>query len=279
MLVRLSDFDLLTEGNLKKINANPQLNIKLFSNVLNKLNLSGGTDSLLTQANLDKLLQKGLNLEMLAKFIQAEDKSKILTQENFDLAINLKNLLTHENITKIEKAAFDPAKLSDVFLALNESKILTQDNFDQLIDLNKVDFEKIVPVLENLNKNKILNQDNFYEFLNTFLATRIYDEQAKEFDHANGQQDSKTSLTDKFCKMLKESWLGRNAQVIFNKIIAAFNKMTKRYETQDASATSDETATAGRNPNSFFASSCSRFENVTDTEASRANISNTCGVK
>ncbi len=280
MLAFLNHYTLLNEESLGKIRSNRNLDIKLFTSVIQKLSLNGGTDHLLTQANLDKLLEDDkLNLEFLAKFIYAEDESKPLTQEKFDLAINLKNLLTLENIEKIEKAEFDPKKLSDVLSSLDKADILSQDNFDQLMGLNKDDFEKIVPVLVTMHKTNILNQDNFLKFLDTFLATCIYDERADVVDSVNGQQSSKVSLTDKFCMMLKESWLGRNAQVIFNKIIAAFNKITKRYETQDASVTSDETATAGRNPNAFFASSCSRSENVTDPQESRANISNTCGVK
>ncbi|WP_342220731.1 hypothetical protein [Rickettsiella endosymbiont of Miltochrista miniata] len=200
MLVRLSDFDLLTEGNLKKINANPQLNIKLFSNVLNKLNLSGGIDHLLTQANLDKLLENPeLNLEVLAKFIQAEDKSNILTQEKFDLAINLKNLLTQENI-------------------------------DQLIGLNTVDFEKIVPVLVTMHKTNILNQDNFLKFLDTFLNASIYDAQQDRVDGVSlDESGSSISLVDRLCSTLVDflSRVEKFFQEFFDDILKYFNEKTE----------------------------------------------------
>jgi hypothetical protein len=273
MLVRLDHFDLLTEQNLGKICANSQLNSQLFSSVLNKLSLNGGINHLLTQANLDKLLENPrLNLDILAKFMQAENKSELLTQEKFDLAINLKNLLTLENIDKIEKAEFDPKMLAEVISLLDKANILTQDNFDQLIGLNKVDFEKIVPVLDKMYEKQILNQDNVLKLLDTFLATRIYDERVDGVDSINGQQSSKASLTDKFCMMLKK--LLYNAQVIFDKIIAGFNKITKRYETPDISEPDAQRVT--ENHNSFF----NQPKDVIDNAALKVvNISNTLGVK
>ena len=238
-LARLSTFDLLIKENLKKIIANSQLNISLFSSVLNKLSLNGGENHLLTQANLDKLLDNPkIDLDLLAKFIQADDESTFLTQEKFDLAINLKNLLT-------------------------------QDSIDQLIALNEADFEKIVPELIAMHKNKILNDDNVLNFLNTFRATRIYDEKADLVDSAMGRQSSKPSLTDKFCKMLKDfldkAWV--NAQVIFDKIIDGFNKITKRCdETQDAVPVISDETTSPESYSPFFANSARKFNNIDPIE-------------
>lgn len=270
MLVRLHYFNLLTEQNLGKISASSELNSQLFSSVLNKLSLigeSGGTAHLLTQANLDKLLQNpDLNLEMLSQFIQAEDKSKILTQEKFDIVI--------QNIDKIEKTGFDTKELADVISLLDQANILTQDNFDSLINLSKTDFEKIVPALRGLDKTGILTEANLYELLNTSLATRIYDEQ-NEVDSANGQQSFKSSLTDKLYKMLKDLFdkASGNIQAIFDKIIAGFNKITKRYETPDISESEAQRVTG--NHNSFFVNSYSSQSENSDTKVLPSNLVNT----
>jgi hypothetical protein len=178
ILVRLNDFDLLSEENLNKISANPQLKIILFTSVLDKLGLNGGTNSLLTQDNLDKLLQyPEFNLEILAKFIQVEDKSTVLTQEKFDIAIYLNDLLTLESIDKIEKTDFDPIKLADIFHALSESKILNQENFDQIVQLSKSNFETLFSAAsfifdENQDKS-LLTQNNFYQLLNVLNVSDL----------------------------------------------------------------------------------------------------------
>lgn len=199
MLVRLDHFDVLNEESLGKIRSNRNLDIKLFTRVIEKLSLNGGIDPLLTQANLDKLLQKGLNLEVLAKFIQAEDKSNILTQEKFDLAINLKNLLTEENI-------------------------------DQLIGLNTDDFEKIVPVLVTMHKTNLLNQDNFLKFLDTFLNASIYDVQKDRVDGVFlDESGSSISLVDRLCSTLVDflSRVEKFFQEFFDDILKYFNEKTE----------------------------------------------------
>ena len=200
MLVRLDHFDLLNEESLGKIRFNRELDIKLFTSVIEKLSLSGGTDHLLTQANLDKLLDHPeLNLEVLAKFIQAEDKSKILTQEKFDLAINLKNLLTEENI-------------------------------NQLIGLNTGDFEKIVPVLVTMHKTNILNQDNFLKFLDTFLNASINDVQKDRVDGVSlDESGSSISLVDCLCSTLVDflSRVEKFFQEFFDDILKYFNEKTE----------------------------------------------------
>lgn len=191
ILVRLHYFKLLTEQNLGKISNYPELNNQLFSSVLNKLSLidgDAGTSHLLNQANLDKLIKNPeLNLAVWAKFLQAEDKSKILTQEKFDLAINLKNLLTDENITKIEKAAFDSKELADVLFLLDKADILTQDNFDSIINLEEMDRAK--SVLSKFSGSNILGQEQFSQFL------AIYNK-AKVFDNQNNSSDSKDDFSD-----------------------------------------------------------------------------------
>lgn len=262
MLIKLDHFDLLNEESLGKIRSNRKLDIKLHTSVIEKLSLSGGTDHLLTKANLDKLLENPeLNLEILAKFIQAEDKSKILTQEKFDLAINLKNLLTLENIEKIEKAAFDPKKLADVISLLDAANILTQDNFDQFIGLNKDDFEKIVPVLDTMHGKKILNQDNLLKFLNTFLNLSIYDAEQHQNNGSSSEQPSSSTLADQLCSSLVGllSRIGKFFQEFFDDILNYFNDKT---ENNAENITTDnqaiDTNSRVNSRASFFGNSSSR---------------------
>lgn len=200
MLVFLNRYQLLNEESLEKIRANRNLNIKLFTRVIEKLSLSGGTDHLLLPTNLDKLLDNSeLNLKMLAYFIQVDDESKILTQEKFDLAINLKNLLTKENI-------------------------------DQLIGLKTVDFEKIVPVLVTMHKTNLLNQDNFLKFLDTFLNASIYDVQKDRVDGVSlDESGSFISLVDRLCSTLVDflSRVEKFFQEFFDDILKYFNGKTE----------------------------------------------------
>lgn len=230
MWVRLNDFDLLMEENLNKVNAKTQLNSKLFSSVLNKLSLSGGTDPLLNQANLDKLLDNSdLDLEVLAQFIQVEDKSKVLTQENFDLAINLKNLLTHENIDKIEKADFDIKTLSDVISLLDKAAILTQDNFTPITNLEKADLLHLFQVLSKFSHSNILDQEHFSQFLKIYNKAKRYDQQNRISE--NSTEEPSDSLLNRLCAaFLKVKVL---TQTIFDKIIEFFNnKINLHHEKQ-----------------------------------------------
>lgn len=271
MLVRLDHFDLLTEQNLGKICANSQLNSQLFSSVLNKLSLigeSGGTSHLLTQANLDRLLENPrLNLDILAKLIQAENKSELLTQEKFDLAINLKNLLTPENIEKIEKTEFDPKMLADLLSLLDKAKLLTQKNFDSIFSITKADFEKLCKVKSKLDEIPNLTQTDFNEFLKIYLDAYNYDKKQ--------QNPPEFSLIDRLCtKFLEVQVLTKN---IFYKIINFFRNKINLHNAKQAEVKADLAA----NPNSFYASPGSRqSQSITDDEVlSPVNISNTPGVK
>lgn len=218
MLAKLAQVGLLNEANLGSLKANFKLDITLLAYVIHKLSLNEGTDSLLTQTNLDKLLEilknSELTLEFIAKFIQVDDESKALTQERFDLAIIL-------------------------------NKLLTRDNFKLLIDCTKDEFEKnIFPVLSGMHKTGILSEENYEKFMITFLNARIYDVE-NGVDSANSGQSSKPSFTDKLCMALMKflSQPLSNIQAIFNRIIDGFNKITKRYETNGTPVTSS---------NSFF---------------------------
>lgn len=217
---------------------------------------------LLTEDNLDKLLQNSeLNLEVLAKFIQIKDKSNLLTQEKFDLAINLKNLLTQENIEKIEKTAFDPKKLADVIFLSDAANILTQDNFDQLIGLDKDDFEKIVPVLDTMHGKKILNQDNLLKFLDTFLNLSIYDAEQHQINGSSPEQPSSSTLADQLCSSLVGllSRIGKFFQEFFDDILNYFNDKT---ENNAENITTDnqaiDTNSRVNSRASFFGNSSSR---------------------
>lgn len=172
VLVKLNGLNLLTENNFNRIYSNFS-RYNVFSSVFNKLDLiglSGGSNSLLTQANLDKLLDNsGLNLDVLAKFIKVEDESKILTQEKFDLAINLKNLLTQENIDKIEKAEFDHSKLANVLFLSNKDGDLQQDTFDTIMKLKRTDFINFSKELSD--PSILLTQESFSNILKRFNET------------------------------------------------------------------------------------------------------------
>lgn len=278
ILTFLSFFDLLNEESLGKIRSHRELDIKSFTHVIEELSLSGGTDHLLTQDNLDKLLQNpDLNLKMLSQFVKAEDKSKVLTQEKFDLAINLKNLLTLENIGKLEKTEFDTKKLAGVISLLDQANILTQDNFDSLINLSKTDFEKIVPVLDKMYEKHILNQDNFFNFLNTFLNVSIYDAKRGQVDGSSFEQaSSSTSLAERLCSALVDflSRVGKYFQEFFDDILNYFNEKTEKHETLSISKPTEIPNVTG-NHNSFFAnSSSSQSENI-DTKELSSNLINT----
>lgn len=230
MWVRLNDFDLLMEENLKKINAKTRLNGKLFSSVVNKLSLNGGTDPLLNQTDLDKLLDNSdLNLEVLAQFIQVEDKSKVLTQENFDLAINLKNLLTHENIDKIEKADFEIKTLSDVISLLDKAAILTQDNFTRITNLEKADLVHLFQVFSKFSHSNILDQEHFSQFLKIYNKAKGHDQQNRISEDST--EEPSDSLLNRLCAaFLKVKVL---TQTIFDKIIEFFNnKINLHHEKQ-----------------------------------------------
>lgn len=170
MLVVLNRYQLLTEENLGKINSNDKLNSKLFTKILEKLSVPDGTNPILTQANLDKLLQNPeLDLEVLGKLLKAEDESKILTQEKFDLAISLKNLLTLENVNQIEKIKLDCAKITDLFRVFAEANILTQENFDRIVQLSEPNFKTSYKALSLLFNEKqdgnCLSQENVEKIL------------------------------------------------------------------------------------------------------------------
>lgn len=162
MLVRLNALNLLTEQNIGKIDAMPQSTFGFLPKIVHKLNLveEDGTSHLLNQANLDKLLEY-TNLEILAKFIQVEDKSKVFTQGKLDLAFILKQLLTQENIEKIENIALDHSKLTDIFRSFSASSILTQENFNAIIQLSKSNFDTIYQTIS------LLFHENPYENLLT----------------------------------------------------------------------------------------------------------------
>lgn len=250
MLVRLDALNLLTEQNLGKMNARPQTQSCFLPKILSKLNLVGenATNHLLTQANLDKLLQNStFNLEVLSEFIQAEDKFKVLTQEQFDLAVNLKDLLTLKNIKNIENADLEYLQLNNLCILLNQNEMLNQENIDYLMGLKKTDFERVFPVLRSLNERHLLDQDNFVKFLNTYLGACIYDEQNNELDSVKSQS-SKTSLSDRLCELLTRFLSGarRNLQDIFDKIIKGFNKIIGRMIEEEPVNHSTNT------PHSFF---------------------------
>ena len=227
MWVRLNDFDLLMEENLNKVNAKTQLNSKLFSSVLNKLSLSGGTDPLLNQANLDKLLDNSdLDLEVLAQFIQVEDKLKVLTQENFDLD-NLSLYLNcianvydpHSNyFPPKEKADFDIKTLSDVISLLDKAAILTQDNFTPITNLEKADLLHLFQVLSKFSHSNILDQEHFSQFLKIYNKAKRYDQQNRISE--NSTEEPSDSLLNRLCAaFLKVKVL---TQTIFDKIIEFF---------------------------------------------------------
>lgn len=245
MLAKLTQVSLLNESNLKSLKDNFKLNIILLTNVIDKLSLNKGTDSLLTQTNLDKLLNNSqLTLESIAKFIQAGDKSKALTQEKFDLAIILNKLLTDDNIKKIEKTDIDHADLTEIFQALALSNILTQENFDSLITFDKSDGKKIASTFKGFGGQELFNQDNLDAILNTYLKTSIYDEKGDAIDSATGRKSPKTSLTDRLLAMLKDFFCGisKKSQYLLDKIINEFNKMAERGNEEPEA----------RNTNSFF---------------------------
>lgn len=234
---------------------------------------------LLTQDNVDKLLKNHeLNLEVLPGLIQEEEKSKRLTQEKFDLAINLKKLLTRENMDKIEKADFDTKVLADVIDLLDKANILTQDNVDQVIDLHKVDFEKIVSVLKKMAETQILTQDNFYNFLSTFFNTSIHDAQWDQLDAAALDEPSTTiPLTDRLCSTLINllSRVQQFFQEFFDDILEYFNKEAKVDEALDSSKRG-KVQCRTENHNAFFVSASGHAEQFTDNHAlSVVNASNT----
>ncbi len=273
MLVRLSDFDLLTEQNLSKIVANRKHdnnNIILFANVLNKLSLSGGINHLLTQVNLEKLLNNpDLDLNLLAKLIEAEDKSKILTQEKFDLAISLKNLLTLENVNKIETAAFDTKKLADVISLLDKANILTQENFDLIKKLSNADFVNLFEVLSKFSDSNILNQEHFTQFLQTYHEARAHDQKNCLFEDSS-TDGSSNSLVNRLCTAFLR--VKKLTKGIFEKIIEFFNKKINLHNEKQAEV---KLNFSDRNSNSFFPSPCRDEAKNIDTKIQRANLVNT----
>lgn len=268
MLTFLSFFDLLNGENIKKLIFNGKLDIKQFASVLNKLSLSGGTEHLLTQANLDKLLQNPeINLEALAKFIQASDESKPLTQEKFDLAINLKNLLTENNIIKIENIQSDPKILANVIFLLDKAGILTQDNFNSIINLEEIDRANLFLVIFKFSDSNILDQKQFSQFLAIYNKAKVFDNQNRI--SSDPKDDSSDSLIDRLCAaFLKMKVLTKNICKI---IVEFFTNKINLHDKKRAEVKTD-LGTETQNCNSFF-QDCNKnkTENVINQEVPRAN--------
>lgn len=252
MLAKLVQVGLLNEANLESLQANFKLDITLLAHVINKLSLNEGTDSLLTQTNLDKLLEilknSELTLKFIAKFIQVDDESKALTQERFDLAIILNKLLTHENINKIEKAEFDSKELIDVLVLLNTANILNQDNFDNIIRLERKDYSDLFSVLSKFSDANILDQEQFSQFLSIYRKAKVFDNQNKM--PSNSKENSSDSLTDRlFTAFMKVKVLTKN---ICNRIVEFFMKKINLHQEKQQEKAEVINNYENRNRNTFF---------------------------
>ncbi len=263
MLVFLNRYQLLNEESLGKIRANRNLNIKLFTRVIEKLSLSGGTDQLLLPTNLDKLLDNSeLNLKMLAYFIQVDDESKILTQKRFGFVISNLSLLTETEI--------DSTQFANVIYLLDKADILTQDNFDIILSLEQIDRANLFSVLSKFSDSNILDQEQFSKFLAVYNKVKVFDNQNRD-----SKDDLSDSLTDGLCAaFLRIVVLTKN----ICKIIVEFFMNKIKLHTEKQAEVKTDLGIETQNCNSFFVSACSKSE-VTDPGALRANISNTCGVK
>ncbi|WP_342146643.1 hypothetical protein [Rickettsiella endosymbiont of Aleochara curtula] len=263
MLVLLNRYQLLNEESLGKITANRNLNIKLFTRVIEKLSLSGGTTPLLNQANLDKLLDNPeLNLKMLAYFIQVDAESKILTQKIFGFVISNLSLLTETEI--------DSTQFANVIYLLDKADILTQDNFDIILSLEQIDRANLFSVLSKFSDSNILDQEQFSKFLAVYNKVKVFDNQNRD-----SKDDLSDSLTDGLCAaFLRIAVLTKN----ICKIIVEFFMNKIKLHTEKQAEVKTDLGIETQNCNSFFVSACSKSK-VTDPGALRANISNTCGVK
>lgn len=162
-----------------------------------------------------------------------------------------KHLLNQANLNKLlQNSAL--AKIADLFRIFAASKILTQDNFDHIISFNKVDLEKIFPVLVTMLDKKILNQANFLSFLETFLAVSIRDAHNADSDSIDGQlpKTAKNSLADGLCSTLLDflSRVQKFCQKFFDDILKYFNDKAQTNETAERSKPAETTG----NNNSFF---------------------------
>lgn len=240
MLVFLNRYQLLNEESLGKITANRNLNIKLFTRVIEKLSLSGGTDHLLLPTNLDKLLDNSeLNLKMLAYFIQVDDESKTLTQKRFGFVINNLSLLTETEI--------DSTQFANVIYLLDKADILTQDNFNIIISLEEIDRANLFSVLSKFSDSNILDQEQFSQFLVIYNKAKVFENQNRD-----SKVDPSDSLTDRLCAaFLKIAVLTKNICKI---IVEFFTKKINLHTEKQVTVKIDLAC----NPNSLFTPVLSR---------------------